>query len=155
MTLVCVDKEQSVLGLRVGVISLIGTCPRSFSPSPSVISLLMMLFSAIASLSPSPAICPNILPVHSFSISFLLSVPFHFTLVFSSSLSVISSKHTGNRGIDCRERSRPGRQDEKEREEMRKPVALTQNHTDHSLLTAHMHTFLWLIGLTAFTLRER
>lgn len=69
---------------------------------------------------------------------------------------MISSKLTGNRDIDCGERSRPDRQDKRGRKrQKRKTVALTQSHTDRSVLTAHTHAHLCLIGLTAFTLRER
>lgn len=61
--------------------------------------------------------------------------------MFCSLLSVFSSKLVGNRDIDCRERSRPWRQDKRGREieEMRKTVTVTESHADHGLLTAHTH----------------
>lgn len=66
---VCVYQEQSVLGLEVEVISLIGTRSSSLPTSLPLLlsSLLMMLFSAVSSLSPSLVICPNLSPFHSFS----------------------------------------------------------------------------------------
>lgn len=111
---VCVYQEQSVLE----VISLIGTLPPHSPPhrSPpafllSSLSALPVLFSAISSPLSPPCYLPLIFLLfffpHSFlspkSIILVLSVPFHFTLVFCSRLSVISSKHTGNRDIDFRE----------------------------------------------------
>ncbi len=160
---VCVYQEQSVLGLEVEVISLIGTLPCSLPTSPSVISLSlslslsppMMLFSAVHSLSPSLVICPDRSPFHSFSPRLrhsLVICPFSFhTCFLQQGPSVISSKRTGGieTSIAGRDRGRRDKIREGEREkEMRKTVALTQSHTDHSLLTTHthMHTLLWLIG---------
>lgn len=90
---VCVCREQSVLGLEFGVISLIGT------PSPSLFSLSPWCYFQASPPSvpcyPSQSFLPFFtLPLLD-SVTLLLSVPFHLTLVFCSRLSVISSKRTG------------------------------------------------------------
>lgn len=109
-TSVCVSvcQEQSVLGLEVEVISLIGTPPPPRSLSLCHPALPMMLFSAIPSL---PYYLSQSFSFFALSllnsITLLLSVPFHFALVFCRRLPVISSKRTGNRDIDCGKRSRP------------------------------------------------
>lgn len=86
---VCVYPEQSVLGLEVEVISLIGTLSHSLPTYPPFLlpslSLLMMLFSAISSVSPSLVICPNLSPFHSFAPQLhhsLVICPFSFHTCF-------------------------------------------------------------------------
>lgn len=119
---VCVCEKQSMLGFEVEVISLIGTLPCFLLLSLCHLFPLMMLFSALSSLSLSPPLLLSNLIFLLFTISpptsssLSLSVPFHFTLVFCSLLSVFSSKLVGNRDIDCRERSRPWRQDKRGRD---------------------------------------
>lgn len=152
---VCVYREQSVLGLEVEVISLIGTLPPSLSFCH--LSLLMMLFSAI---SPSPP--------YLFSSSLLFSPRLHHSLVicpFSfhtcfrqrAVLWSLQSTRGESRHRLRGERSRPDRLDKREKRWEKVShwlrvvlITVSWRHTH-----THMHTLLRLIGLTAFTLREQ
>lgn len=117
----------------------------SLPPDDDIFSCLLP-----PSLPPSLVIRPNLAPpsLHS-SITLFLPVPFHFTLVLCSGLSVISSKHARNKDIDLKERSRPERRDKGERKERREKKTchwLIQSHTDHRLLTIHTHTCTWTLS---------
>lgn len=141
---VCVYRGQSVLGLEVEVISLIGTLssslPTSLSPSPP--ALLMKLFSVISSL-------PYYLS-QSFSFSLLLSstpslscyLSLFISHLFSAAGCLWSLQST--RGIETsiarrdRERSDKIREREK-RDEEKKRCTDSESHWSQALDNTHTH----------------
>lgn len=165
-------QEQSVPGLEVEVINLIGTLPRCLPTSrflfPSVISFSWWCYfqTSLSSSHASLVICPNLPSLHSLPLLYLLlfhpSLSYYLCLFISHLFSAAGTLWSlqSSRGIEtsiaARDRDRTDKIKGGERErEKRKSVAPTQSHTDRSVLTAHTHAHLRLIGLTAFTLTER
>lgn len=178
---VCVSIRNNLcLGLEVEVISLIGTLPTALpspplSPRlPSVISFCSagVIFSHLLPSLPPLLSAPNLPPFLFFltlfsppSPSFSCCLSLFISHLFSAagclwslqSTQGIETSISGRRG----ERSRPDRQDKRERERERRWEKLS-HRLRVTLITvswqrAHTHTltFLWLIALTAFTLGGR